>query len=136
MKLTNSTLQGIPFSIRQKENSFWSLNSCYNCLTYDVCYCSLQLQNLGDWHGQYNRVKLISFSTLSGQLYFVIFYINLFYLLRCVELCSCKLTNLMGTNKFTIGHFRVLPCPCLFCGLVTLTSIHLDLIISGLSSSV
>ena len=35
-----------------------------------------------------------------------------------------------------IGHFRVLPCPFLFCGLVTLTSIRLGIVISGLSSSV
>ena len=35
-----------------------------------------------------------------------------------------------------IGHFRVLPCLCLFCDLVTLTSICLGIVISGLSSSV
>ena len=30
-----------------------------------------------------------------------------------------------------IGHFRVHPCPCLFCVLVVLTSICLGIVISG-----
>ena len=66
--------------------------------------------------------KLEDIKKLMFLCYFIV--ITLFEEGNCYS--SCK-----GT---LIGHFRVLPFQCLFCGLVTLTSICLGIIIFGLSS--
>ena len=55
-----------------------------------------------------------------------------------VWVCSIRQHGYRETQMLCINlkHFRILPCPCLFWGLVTLTTICLGIVISGLSSLV